>query len=54
VSENLINSLVEFRIGSEVISSHIPLLIVIENILQRNVNKGSSVEKTTHKLVKYM
>jgi hypothetical protein len=30
-----------------------PLLIVIGNVLQRNVNTESIVEKTIHKLVKY-
>jgi hypothetical protein len=29
-----------------------PLLTVIRNMLQRNVNMQSIVEKTTHKLVK--
>jgi hypothetical protein len=53
VSKGLIKNLVEFKIGSEIISSHMPLLIVIGNVIQRNVNMKSIVEKTTHKLVKY-
>jgi hypothetical protein len=41
------------RIGNEIISSHIPLLIVMGNKLQSNVNTEFFVEKTTHNLVKY-
>jgi hypothetical protein len=46
------SNLVEFRIDNEITSSHVPLLIVIGNMLQRNVNTESTVRKTTHKLVK--
>jgi hypothetical protein len=49
-SESLISNLVGFRLGNETISSHMPLLTVIRNMLQRNVNIESIVEKTTHKL----
>jgi hypothetical protein len=45
---------VEFKIGSEIIGNHVQLLIAIENMLQRKVNRESIVEETTHKLVKYM
>jgi hypothetical protein len=53
VSEGLISNLVEFRIGNEFTSSHMPLLIVIGNMLQINVNMESIVEMITHKLEKY-
>jgi hypothetical protein len=53
VSEGLINHLVKFKIGNDIISSHMPLLIVIRNTIHGNVNMKSIVEKTTHILVKY-
>jgi hypothetical protein len=40
-------------IGSENISSNMPRLIAIGNMLLRNVNMESTVQKTTHKLIKY-
>jgi hypothetical protein len=52
VSEGLINNLVEFRIGNEIISSHMPLLTEIGNITQRKASMKATVEKTGHKLVK--
>jgi hypothetical protein len=53
VSKGLVGILVEFRMSSEVIFSHIPLLILMGHMLQRNVNMESIVENTAHKLVKY-
>jgi hypothetical protein len=52
VSEGLINNLVEFKIGNEIISSHMPLLIEIGNIMQRKASTKAIVEKTAHKLLK--
>jgi hypothetical protein len=46
-----ISNLAEFRIGNEITSSYMPFLIVIGNVLHRNVNTESIVEKKTHKLV---
>jgi hypothetical protein len=43
----LISSLVGFSIGSEITSSR------VGNMLQRNMNTESIVEKITHNLVKY-
>jgi hypothetical protein len=53
VNTHLLSNMVVFRIGNEISSSHMPLLIVIGNMLQNNVNTESFVEKTTHNLVKY-
>jgi hypothetical protein len=43
----LISTWVEFSIGNEITSSR------LGNMLQRNMNAGSSVQKRTHNLVKY-
>jgi exonuclease III len=64
VSEGLINKLVEFKIGNEIISCHMPLLVelgdtiqrkVVElgDTIQRKVGTKATVRKTAHKLVKY-
>jgi hypothetical protein len=52
-SEGLIDTLVEFKIGNEIISTHMPLLIEIGNVILRNVNTEFIVKQITHKLVKY-
>jgi hypothetical protein len=50
-SEGLIDNLVEFKIGNEIISSHMPLLIEIGNVILRNVNTEFIVKQITH--IKY-
>jgi hypothetical protein len=52
-SEGLINNLVGFKIGNEIISSHMPLLIEIGNVISRNGNTEFIDKQITHKVVKY-
>jgi hypothetical protein len=52
-SEGLIDNLGGFKIGNEIISSHMPLLTEIGNVILRNVNTQFIVKQITHKLVKY-
>jgi exonuclease III len=50
-SEGLRDNLVEFKIGNEIISSHMPLLIELGNAIFRDVKFVH--KQITHKIVKY-
>jgi hypothetical protein len=52
-SEGLINNLVGFKIGNEIISSHMPFLIEIGKVIVRNGNTEFIDKQVIHKVVKY-
>jgi hypothetical protein len=53
-SEGLIDNLVGFKIGNEIISSHMPLLIEIGKVIVRNGNTEFTDKQVTHEVVKYI
>jgi hypothetical protein len=53
VSEGLIDKVAEFKIGNEIISCHMPLVVVLGDITYRKADTNVTVRDTGHKSVKY-
>jgi hypothetical protein len=56
VSDGIICNVIDFKVGVEIINSHMPFLIKLENIMEREVNTKSDagLQTQTHRITRYI